>query len=64
MAGPILTLQINITLRFATTHPCTLFSQMKDWLMEHGHEGEVWKLAQKKAKKADYEALMRRVMGP
>jgi hypothetical protein len=37
---------------------------MKDWLMEHGHEGEVWKLAQKKAKKADYEALMRRVMGP
>ena len=37
--------------------------QMKDWLMEHGHEGDAWALAQKKGKKADFEALMRRVTG-
>lgn len=29
--------------------------------MEHGHEAEVWQLTQKRGKKADFEALMRRV---
>jgi septal ring factor EnvC (AmiA/AmiB activator) len=38
-------------------------SQMKDWLMEHGHEADVWALVQKKGKKADFEQLMRRVTG-
>lgn len=40
-----------------------LLLQMKDWLMEHGHEADVWALVQKKGKKADFEALMRRVTG-
>ena len=40
-----------------------LHTQIKAWLMENGPEEEVWQLAQKKGKKADYEALMRRVMG-
>ena len=31
--------------------------------MEHGHEGEVWALTQKRGKKADFEALVRRVTG-
>ncbi|KAL4431144.1 hypothetical protein ABPG75_006400 [Micractinium tetrahymenae] len=38
-------------------------AQMKVWLAEHGHESEVWSMSQKKAKKADFEALMRRVTG-
>lgn len=36
---------------------------MKEWLAEHGHEGEVWSMSQKKAKKAEFESLMRRVTG-
>lgn len=35
---------------------------MKQWLMEHGHEAEVWQLSNKKAKKADWEAAVRRAM--
>lgn len=31
--------------------------------MSHGHEGAVWDLVQKKAKKAQFEALMREVTG-
>lgn len=46
-----------------TCLPARPASQMKDWLMEHGHEGEVWALSQKRAKKADYEALLKRVTG-
>lgn len=38
-------------------------AQMKEWLAEHGHEAEVWDMSQKKAKKAEFEALMRRVTG-
>ncbi|PSC76322.1 interferon-induced guanylate-binding 1-like [Micractinium conductrix] len=37
--------------------------QMKDWLMEHGREADVWTLASKKGKKADFEKLMREVTG-
>lgn len=37
--------------------------QMKDWLMEHGHEADVWALVQKKGKKSDFETLVRRVTG-
>lgn len=47
---------------FTTSLPAWAL-QMKDWLMEHGHEGEVWDMVQRKAKKADYEALLRRVTG-
>lgn len=54
----------------ARTHTCTrclLYPlprlQMKDWLMEHGYEKDAWELAQKRGKKADYEALLRRVTG-
>lgn len=47
----------------AIHHPRTLAPQMKEWLMEHADEAEVWKLNQKKAKKADYEALMRKALG-
>ncbi|KAL4859356.1 Guanylate-binding protein 5 [Chlorella vulgaris] len=38
-------------------------AQIKDWLMEHGHEKAAWDLAQKRSKKAEYEALMRQVLG-
>jgi hypothetical protein len=31
--------------------------------MEHGHEKAAWDLAQKRSKKAEYEALMRQVLG-
>lgn len=43
--------------------PSVLQLQMKEWLAEHGHEAEVWDMSQKKAKKAEFEALMRRVTG-
>ena len=48
---------------FAWVHLPPTCLQMKDWLMEHGHEADAWALAQKKGKKADFEALMRRVTG-
>ena len=31
--------------------------------MEHGREADVWTLASKKGKKADFEKLMREVTG-
>ncbi len=37
--------------------------QMKDWLMEHGHEKEVWELSSKRGKKEEFQALMRQVTG-
>ncbi|EFN59494.1 hypothetical protein CHLNCDRAFT_56782 [Chlorella variabilis] len=43
--------------------PRMTIGQMKDWLMEHGYEKDAWELAQKRGKKADYEALLRRVTG-
>lgn len=39
-------------------------AKMKDWLTEHGHEDKAYELASnKKAKKADYVAVMEDVLG-
>jgi hypothetical protein len=38
-------------------------AQLKNWLTEQGHEDEVWKLAQGKAKKSQYVAAVREVLG-
>ena len=37
--------------------------KMKAWLMENGYETEAWELANRRAKKGDWEALMKRVIG-
>ncbi|BDA47092.1 Guanylate-binding protein 1 [Coccomyxa sp. Obi] len=37
--------------------------QLKNWLTEQGHEDQVWKLAQSKAKKPQYVAAARAVLG-
>lgn len=33
-------------------------AKIKDWLMEHGYEGQVWELTKKKAKKAEWIDFM------
>lgn len=38
-------------------------AQLKIWLTEQGHEDKVWKLAQSKAKKPQYVAAARSVLG-
>ncbi len=38
-------------------------AQLKNWLTEQGHEDQVWKLAQSKAKKPQYVAAARAVLG-
>lgn len=38
-------------------------AQLKNWLTEQGHEDQVWKLAQSKAKKTQYVAAARAVLG-
>lgn len=38
-------------------------AQLKNWLTEQGHEDQVWKLAQGKAKKPQYVAAVRAVLG-
>ena len=35
---------------------------MKQWLMDHGQEEQVWQMSSKKAKKADWEAAVRRAL--
>ena len=37
--------------------------QIKDWLTEHGHEDKAYEMASKKAKKGDYVAVMKDVLG-
>ncbi|KAK9918012.1 hypothetical protein WJX75_000546 [Coccomyxa subellipsoidea] len=37
--------------------------QLKNWLTEQGHEDQVWKLAQSRAKKPQYVAAARAVLG-
>ena len=36
---------------------------MKAWLMEQGQEALVWELSQKRSKKSDWEAAVRRMAG-
>lgn len=38
-------------------------AKLKDWLTEQGHEDVVWRLTQARAKKPDYVAEARRVLG-
>ena len=49
--------------RTHTQHP-TPPRPVKSWLMENGHEAAAWELAQKRAKKADWEAAVRRALAP
>ena len=42
------------------TWPAPLLLCLAQWLMDHGREEEVWQLSNKKAKKADWEAAVRR----
>ncbi|GAB4817604.1 hypothetical protein N2152v2_004650 [Parachlorella kessleri] len=35
---------------------------MKQWLMDHGQEEQVWQMSSKKAKKADWEAAVRQAL--
>ena len=38
-------------------------AKLKDWLTEQGHEDVVWRLTQARAKKPEYVAEARRVLG-
>ena len=38
-------------------------AKLKDWLTEQGHEDTVWRLTQDKAKKPEYVAAARQVLG-
>lgn len=57
---------VKLRIQLTPSWPCCrppFLAQMKEWLGEHGYEGDVWELAQRKGKKADYEAVMRKALG-